>query len=170
MIGIDIVDLQDPLLRARNNALRFITHPGDIFSENELSYWLLWAAKEAIFKTRRELKPFYPKMIRTEIHESNDRIFFTSGDITGEILLSPDQVIALAKKNVNAISFHAHKTDSKCPSVEIRSLISAHFLKIKSQHIKVIEDSNGLPMLDYGNIPVSIAHHHRSLAFAYPDF
>ena len=55
MPGIDLIDLNDPLLRERGeNALRLITHEDDELPDS-LGFWYLWTAKEAVFKQKREL-------------------------------------------------------------------------------------------------------------------
>ena len=81
MTGIDIVDFHDPLLKNREQAIRFITHPDD----NHEDFWALWTAKEAIFKTYRQIKPFRPKEIPITF---NDSLSYTSDDTT--VLCTPE--------------------------------------------------------------------------------
>ena len=76
MIGIDIVDINDVLLRPRTREdMRFIKAKGDNYPEDLdpiLVYWIVWSAKEAIFKSKRQLKPFDPKLITiTFSHDLN---------------------------------------------------------------------------------------------------
>ena len=66
MTGIDIIDFHDPLLRNRKHAIRLISHPED----NQEDFWALWTAKEAIFKTYRQIKPFRPKEIPITFNDS----------------------------------------------------------------------------------------------------
>ena len=76
MIGIDIVDIKDVLLHPRTEEhMRFINAKGDKYPEDidsNLLYWIVWSAKEAIFKSKRQLKPFDPKLITiTFLHDFN---------------------------------------------------------------------------------------------------
>ena len=84
MIGIDIVDLKDPLLHPRTaDHLRFIKAKGDQYPENTdpiLLYWIVWSAKEAIFKSKRQLKSFDPKLI-TVVFSNN--LYFSSKQLVG---------------------------------------------------------------------------------------
>lgn len=171
LTGIDIVDFGDPLLNSREKALRFITHPNDSFFEDDQIYWYLWTAKEAIFKTKREVKPFVPKSIQVNIYHSGDNIFFSSGNITGKVFPGKDHLIALAQMTNSKETVHKYrKARSSNLSAEVRNFISRYFTDTKGTDIRVIESPDGLPVLSYRKIPVSIAHHHHYLAFSYPDF
>ena len=67
MIGIDIVDIKDSLFHPRTaDHLRYIKAKGDQYPENidpTLLYWIDWSAKEAIFKSKRQLILFNPTLI-----------------------------------------------------------------------------------------------------------
>ena len=86
MIGIDIVDIKDPLLHPRTaDHLRFIKAKGDQYPENIdpiLLYWIVWSAKEAIFKSKRQLKSFDPKLI-TVVFSNN--LHFSSKQLSGTV-------------------------------------------------------------------------------------
>lgn len=170
MIGIDLIDLKDPLLKTRERAFRFILHPEDEFPDNEISFWLLWVAKEAIFKTRREVKSFDPKQIRVNIYESGTQMLFSSGKISGEIIVGKEHIMAVAQAANNTISYHIREKQTTDDSKEVRQYITDHFTQKKAFQINLTEDQNGLPLLDYRKIPISISHHGRFLSFAYPDF
>ena len=81
MIGIDIVDIKDPLLHLRTaDHLRFIEAEGDQYPEHIdpiLLYWIVWSAKEAVFKSKRQLKSFDPKLITVILYDFEPITTFT---------------------------------------------------------------------------------------------
>lgn len=170
MFGIDIIDLKDPLLKERTKrSFRLINHPEDLCFESQNSFWLLWAAKEAVFKVNRELVSFVPKKIPIQIKPSNDTITFHSSGITSGVLFCPeDLIIALAsKENISGIGYHFFKKETKNESKEARNAIKKFILDQFSIDVNVSQDENGLPVLDYKHLPVSISHHGNFIAFAY---
>lgn len=172
MLGIDIIDLKDPLLKERTKrSFRLINHPEDIFFESENAFWLLWTAKEAVFKANRNLVAFTPKEIPVQIKKkkhTDDKITFTSGSlISGQIFVHDNLIAAIAsKENPTGIVHHIFSKGTENVSQEardtLRKFISIQF-KIKAN---VIPDKNGLPVLDFNNQPVSFSHHGGFIAFA----
>jgi phosphopantetheinyl transferase len=62
MLGIDIVDIKDPSFKERNSrTLDLISNPDDVSIEHPHIFWILWSAKEAAFKCKREPLNFAPK-------------------------------------------------------------------------------------------------------------
>tara|TARA_B100000609_G_C17091338_1_gene369477 strand:- start:175 stop:660 length:486 start_codon:yes stop_codon:yes gene_type:complete len=159
MTGIDIIDFHDPLLRNRKHAIRLISHPED----NQEDFWALWTAKEAIFKTYRQIKPFRPKEIPITF---NDSLSYTSDDTTGYIHQTTNYLVSIASKAQHQ-EYVIFERETNSPSNEVRVKISEWFLDhgIKTE---VEQDQNRLPVLTHNQSPISISHHGRYLAFAYP--
>lgn len=170
MIGVDIVDLSDPLLKKRDqDALRLITNPHDDHVSGSNRFWHLWSAKEAVFKAKRELVRFHPKGIPIQLYRQPDKITFTSGDdIQGEIIEKDSMILAVASTRDASVGYQyaPRKTDND--SKEIRQLVSKYFLDRYGITTCVIHDGDRLPILDYRQTPVSLSHHASFLAFAYP--
>lgn len=170
MVGIDVIDLTDPLLKGREKALRFILHSEDTFPDIDSIFWIIWTAKEAIFKSKREIKSFDPKQIQVTIFQSGNQIHFSSNQIAGKVLIETDRVIAIAQQANNLISHQVIEKSTANHSQEVRRCIEEHFHQEKSIKLAVSKDANGLPILDYRKLPISISHHGRFLSFAYPHF
>ena len=78
-LGIDIVDLSDPQIQRRNErTLQLVLSAEDKTLEHPNLYWLLWSAKEAIFKCHREAWNFSPTQIPVALSEIDGAISFTS--------------------------------------------------------------------------------------------
>ena len=133
MIGIDVVDLTDPLLKPRSkNHLRFISHPKDRnpfaskLSDAE-NFWLFWSAKECIFKCYRKDITFDPKSIAVSVTENplDNHYKFTTGKISGTVEMDIARVVAYC--NHNSIT-ECHKdffrlTSNQSGSIEVRERI-----------------------------------------------
>ncbi len=161
MIGIDIVDLNDPLLKSRENSLRLISHPQDKIKHNT-SFWHLWCSKEAVFKVHRNIQPFSPTYIPI-LFSSNSN--FHSDEVKGSVSPSNNYVCSIASTKEN-YHYEIFECETSNPSLEIRTLIKQWF---KNTHIttSVVKDVHGLPMLSHNQSPISISHHGKYLAFAY---
>lgn len=168
MIGIDLVDLSDPLLRKRDaHALRLITHPDDAFPHGNHSFWYLWAAKESVFKAQRQLVRYDPKSIPI-VFDTHLPDTFASGSFQGKILHFDQLILAIAAENPDRVEFEYYLRKTANASVEIRDLISA-YMRDRYQLVSNVEqDHLGLPVLQPLRLPVSIAHHAGYLAFAIP--
>ena len=168
MIGIDIVDLQDPQLKIRSSrSLRLISHPEDQLMEHPQSYWLLWAAKEAIFKCQREAINFSPKQISVQLSQNSGTISFTSGTLSGKLEICSAYVVAICAKELAHVAWEIVQTDGISTSDSVRNEIRT-FFKGKDIEIEITSDPLNLPVLMPHNEPVSISHHRNWSAFAYP--
>ena len=167
MIGIDIVDIKDYLLHPRSaEHLRFIKAKDDQYPENIdpiLLYWIVWSAKEAVFKSKRQLKSFDPKLIT--IAFSHD-LHFSSKQLSGTVEVKPNYVVATAAqqsiKLVHQIWMNHQKTDSQ---KAVRERIITYF---KPLNITFAKDENQLPVLfvnEQKKIPISLTHHGNYMAF-----
>ena len=157
MIGIDIIDLHDPLLKNRAGSNRFILHPDDHITRD---FWDYWAAKEAIFKCQRKVGPFKPKDI--PINFISDKIFHSEG-WEGTVISTENYCLSLAGSVTDHFIFNKQTSD---PSLEIRNKISRWFIEKHEIVTSVTSDVNGLPILSHNKAPISITHHGRFMAFA----
>lgn len=136
MIGIDVVDFTDPLLKKRNRShLRFICHPKDSFdkalctiSESDL-FWCYWVAKEAVFKCLGQQISFDPKSISIQVnqytnHTNFKRFCFTSGECSGYINLFDSYAMAIANRlEVQQIDYEIFAIDSReDESIQVRQI------------------------------------------------
>ena len=167
MIGIDIVDINDFLLHPRTGEhMRFIKaiddkYPKDI--DPILLFWIVWSAKEAIFKSKRQLKPFDPKLITvTFLHDLN----FYSKQLTGSVEITSNYIVAIAAqksmKLVNKIWMNNQKV---CSQKSVRKRIIEYF---KPLNVKFTLDENQLPLLyvsEGKKIPISLTHHGKYMGF-----
>lgn len=178
MIGVDVVDLRDPLLRKRSEKeMRFISHPNDTPGPGTLScipcstvFWMFWAAKEAVFKSHRLQKPFAPKEIRIAFKGFRNNVWEFEGEwrqkTEGKVQVEEDQIFALATaRKIEDARYTKYGLRSASPSAEIRKL----FTEDLPVQCSLISDSNKLPLLTNNGVqlPVSFSHHHRSGAVAW---
>ena len=167
MIGIDIVDLKDPLLHPRTaDHLRFIKAKGDQYPENTdpiLLYWIVWSAKEAIFKSKRQLKSFNPKLI-TVVFSNN--LYFSSKQLSGTVEATSNYVVATAAPPSMELMHQIWMNYQKASSQKIiRERIIAYF---KPLNTRFTLDENQLPLLcvnEEKEFPISLTHHGNYLAF-----
>lgn len=163
MIGIDIVDLHDPKLRERTDrALDLILHPADTYPQHTQLFWLVWTAKEAIFKCNRKANTFSPSTLQVNINETSQNEFhFNSLSITGVIHCNHYYVLAIASKDHTPVYQLFYSKDT-CKSHYIRNKISSHLAPSQ----RLTEDPQGLPVINPSGKPVSITHHYHYAAFA----
>jgi len=172
MIGIDIVDLHDQLLKERTaKDLRFISSPEEKLNLSEFSslhYWMIWSAKEAVFKSIRKLESFDPKSISLVIHENT--MSFYSRDIQGRWILDENHILALAWQD-HQPDHHIHYSESNDPSREIREKV-IDFFATKGRKVVVSSDHDRLPILiDVVagiQVPLSLSHHGKWFAYGIP--
>ena len=167
MIGIDIVDIKDPLLHLRTaDHLRFIKAKGDQYPENIdpiLLYWIVWSAKEAVFKSKRQLKSFDPKLI-TVVFSNN--LYFSSKQLSGTVEATSNYVVATTAPPSMELMHQIWKNYQKASSQKIiRERIIAYF---KPLNTRFTLDENQLPLLcvsEEKEFPISLTHHGNYLAF-----
>lgn len=168
MIGIDIVDLKDPLFKARSpRSLSLISNENDKSIDHPQLFWLFWSAKEAVFKTNREVKSFAPKDIPIKLKVKNSKITFKSGDVKGKIKVKKKYILAVATTKDEKLKHSIVKEQSDNWSTTIRRKITTYFLD-KGISAEVNRAPNGLPILN-DRLPISITHHGNYAAFAYPN-
>ncbi|MEP5613498.1 MAG: 4'-phosphopantetheinyl transferase superfamily protein [Cyclobacteriaceae bacterium] len=165
MIGIDIVDLKDPLFRERTNrSLDLISSENDQYIDHPKLFWLLWSAKEAVFKTKREIKSFAPREISIVLRKDGSNIKFESDGIEGEIWVHEDSIFSVAGDS-EAFEYSVVNEKTSNWSATIRKKITKHF---SEQGISAsVSKSGSLPVLN-DRLPISITHHGEFAAFAYP--
>lgn len=169
MIGIDLNDLSDPLLKERDeNALRLILHPDDDLPNVAQAFWYLWTAKEAVFKAKRDLASFSPKELPISLNQAGAKWIFTSGDFEGIIVREEQLIYAVANRQGVIPTFKIFERKTEDDSGEVRESLLQYLKKEQDINTNVTQDGNGLPILGYRNLPVSFTHHHRYLGFAFP--
>ncbi len=182
MIGIDVVDLKDPLLKPRNRShLRFINHRNEHLgkfpkkiTDNEI-YWIYWAAKEAVFKFYRMEETFDPKQIEIQILSvsfgQEIQVKYKSEHTDGNIWLNHSCIVAIAHgpeaKNVVWQLFDISKAQGTDSEI-LRSLASRYLYNHHLLNTQFIGE--GIPSLletrSEQTLPVSLSHHNRYGAFA----
>lgn len=169
MIGVDLVDLTDPLLKPRTSReIQLIAHPRDAcpFSNDaNLLYWLFWSAKEAIFKAHRLKENFLPQAIEVIYDSSEKNKLHYRGkwlnELEGYTLVSNVEVTSVAAfQNLEKIEFRKYHLNSNDPSLELR----AQFHNEMGSVYQISVDGKGLPLMliNESILPASISHHHES--------
>jgi hypothetical protein len=169
MLGIDIIDLSDPLLKERNNrTLELIKSSNDHLIEHSNIFWLLWSAKEAVFKCKREPLVFDPKSIAVTLKSEADQVSFQSGKIEGSIVQTAEYILAICSDKFSNLSFEVYKEENKSLTNQLRLHID-EFFKKHNLEIEIGSDDLNLPILLPSMEPISITHHGKFGAFAYPS-
>ncbi|SNS58787.1 4'-phosphopantetheinyl transferase superfamily protein [Ekhidna lutea] len=166
-IGIDIVDLGDPLLQERTErTLNMIKSDGDEIIDHPLLFWLLWSAKEAVFKCKREPLNFAPSNILIKINQENESISFESDGIRGRFEITDNYIIALCG-NLDEIDHHVFVKTKDDWSEGIRFMI-IEFFRENGMDYHIGSDELNLPIIEPDKKEISISHHGRYGAVAYP--
>lgn len=169
MLGIDIIDLTDPLLKERTKrSLELIQNAEDQTIEHPNLFWLLWSAKEAAFKCRREPLNFAPKSIPIKLSQIGEDIFFQSGELEGRIIQNENYILAICSDEMNEVNFEIFDEESKNWNGRIRELI-VEFFGTNGAEYTIGSDELNLPTILPLNQPISVSHHGRFGAFAYPS-
>ncbi len=167
MLGIDIFDLQDLQVKHRTNrSLRLIQCPNDILINHPQLFWLLWTAKEAVYKCHRKEIDFSPTDI--PIHLKNEStISFSSNRIYGKTVVTNDYILSVCSDDLTKINYQIFKNENGVTSQSIRNEINL-FFKNKYVSAKVGSDVLNLPIALPFKQPISISHHRNYGAFAFP--
>ena len=166
MLGIDIVDLKDPLLKERDNrSLNLIKNDGDTIIEHPQLFWLLWSAKEAVFKFNREPFNFTPTSIPIQIREEAGKFTFRSEQVAGKIEITSEYILAYCG-NLEDMDHHLFEKDDDDWSLGIRKMILEYF-KSKGKEYTIGSDDLNLPIINPPQSVISISHHGRYGAVAY---
>ncbi len=167
MIGIDLVDLTDPLLKPRDHrTLQLITHPLDQYDPQDHIFWLLWTAKESIFKCRRKIEPFDPKSIPIKIQKSETSFRFQSEDISGHFIIEVNRILAVCSLDNTPFNYSIWKRVKINPSEDVRE--RALLLLNANANQLITKDENDLPCLSESLLPLSFTHHGKYCGLAYP--
>lgn len=171
MIGIDVVDLKDPLLQSRDStSLRFILHAEDqidLIKNHPVGFWIVWAAKESVFKAHRKHIRFDPLQIQVQLLSKDpEGFYFESGSLMGKISIFTESVLACCC-TVERFIFKVAESNSKDPSQEVRALLIQDYLNQAGEAISIGSEDK-MPVLLPSKTPVSFSHHRRFLAYAYP--
>lgn len=168
MLGIDIIDLSDPLLKERSKrSLELIQSPEDQTIDHAHLFWLLWTAKEAVFKCRREPLVFDPKSIEIKLEAKGDEILFQSDTIKGKIIQTSEYVLAVCSDDLSSVSSEVYEEENKNWNDRLRQLIKDFFLK-KGTELEIGSDDLNIPVLLPSKVPISITHHGKFGAFVFP--
>tara|TARA_R110002012_G_scaffold6596_4_gene31423 strand:- start:7170 stop:7703 length:534 start_codon:yes stop_codon:yes gene_type:complete len=168
LIGVDIVDLTDQLLKPRSvREIGFISHPYDHCpkgTDEETHYWLLWAAKEAIFKAERSDQSFSPREIEVVYSETeSERLHYRGkwlNEINGYSILKKGHIISVAATaNIEAVKWKTFKLNTPNQPQELRDC----FQRKMGPGYQVLSDAAGLPTIKHDGItwPASVSHHHH---------
>lgn len=168
MLGIDIIDLTDPLLQERTKrSLKLIQGYEDEVIDHPHLFWLLWSAKEAAFKCWREPLNFAPKSIPIKLNLVGNTISFQSKELEGKIICTENHILAICSDEIDKVDIVIFDEESKDWNGRIRELIVEFFYK-KGFEYKIGSDELNLPTILPLNEPISISHHGKFGAFAYP--
>lgn len=179
MIGVDVIDLTDPLLRKRDaRAFRLIKHPLEPLPEKEIGrlFWAYWTAKEAAYKCLRTSHTFAPN--RIFIHFNRGFSFtaavdaFSDRKLVGSVTFSPHYVLAVARdESVETFDCSFITLSSQRQSDQIRQELISHFELHHTEPAVVQTGQDGLPRLITPNSRriycCSFSHHGSCGAFAY---
>lgn len=174
MVGIDIVDHSDRLLRKRDDrAFRLITHPEDSHSirqdiHQESLFWLFWAAKEATYKCHRATIRFDPKTIPINLFEKENNLYFSSMSVNGRLEQNKDYTLATCSINGLESTFsEIYQQVTKDESATIRKLMINSLLSKYGLQATISSDSNGLPIAVFNSKThlATFTHHHTYLGF-----
>lgn len=174
MVGIDIVDHSDPLLRTRDErAFRLIRHPEDVNTsppaDIEMNFWLFWAAKESVFKNHRDLKRFDPKVIPIQIMKQEGRYHFHSDKVRGTITQNHDFTLSVctALSSLDQTYYQFFNFLGEDQSLKIRELTSRYLSDTTDSEVKISSDDSGLPIAIFDSHPhkLTFTHHYRYMGF-----
>ncbi|MEQ9466210.1 MAG: 4'-phosphopantetheinyl transferase superfamily protein [Ekhidna sp.] len=167
MLGIDIVDLEDPKLRERDDrSLDLIRNKEDILIDHPNQFWLLWSAKEAIFKCKREPINYSPSKIPIKLKKEDDHITFESDGIKGEIHDAKDYILAICG-DLDKIDYQIFTKKNSNWSEGIRFMV-IDFFREKGLDYHIGSDDLNLPVIEPARELISITHHGRYGAVAFP--
>jgi phosphopantetheinyl transferase len=167
MLGIDIVDLKDPSFKERSErTIDLIKNEKDMLIEHPYLFWILWSAKEAVFKCKREPLNFAPKKIPITVIEKSGQITFQSENITGKVEITDEYILAICGDVENATYETFEKPDENW-SEGIRFMV-IEFFREKGLDYHIGSDDLNLPIIEPAKKEISISHHGRYGAVAFP--
>lgn len=144
-----------------------ISHQEDHPLEHPQLFWLLWCAKEAIFKAHRHPINFIAKDIPVKLKQENDFLLFAYGnELEGLFEVTDDYILAICSNHLDDYTYQISRKEKNITN-ELRSEINA-FFDSRGQSIHVGSDDLNLPILLPGKDAISISHHGQYGAFAFP--
>ena len=170
MVGIDIVDLKDPSFNERNErndrTMDLIKNDEDVHIDHPQLFWILWSAKEAIFKCKREPINFSPTKIPVKLQQTNGTITFTSDHMKGKVEIGDEHILSLCG-DLDALETHIFEKKDDNWSEGIRFMIIEHFRDLGYDY-HIGSDELNLPIIEPSKKEISISHHGRYGAVAFP--
>ncbi|WP_436517832.1 4'-phosphopantetheinyl transferase family protein [Ekhidna sp. To15] len=167
MVGIDIVDLKDPSFNERDDrTIDLIKNTEDVHIEHPHLFWILWSAKEAIFKCRREPINFAPTKIPVQLKSKDDGITFQSGNLRGMVQIEDDYILSICG-DLTSLESHVFEKKDDNWSEGIRFMIIEYFRDLGHDYHIGSDDLN-LPIIEPSKQEISISHHGRYGAVAFP--
>ena len=147
--------------------MKLIQHEDDQLIDHPHIFWLLWSAKEAIFKCEREPKNFSPTSISVQLADKEEGISFTTERFDGKVIITDEYILAICSDQTNEVAFEVIEKDEKEAGGFIRIVIESFFQKQKLRLTVGVDELN-LPIIMPYKEAISISHHGRFGAFAYP--
>lgn len=167
MLGVDIVDIKDPSFKERNNrTLDLIKNEKDQTIDHPHLFWILWSAKEAVFKCKREPLNFSPKKIPIAVSKENGSILFESDGIKGKVEITDEYILAICG-DLEDITYETFEKSNEDWSEGIRFMI-IEFFREKGLDYHIGSDDLNLPIVEPSKKEISISHHGRYGAVAFP--
>ena len=168
MLGIDIVDLHDTNLKERDErSLNLILNEKDELMDHPDIFWLLWSAKEAIFKCHREAINYAPKSIPVQLSTEFDQITFRSGSLRGVIEVNSKYILSICSDDLDNTTHEVINATETMHGDRLREEIVKYF-QTNDLQFEIGSDDLNLPVLLPSNTPISISHHGRWGAFIFP--
>jgi len=174
VVGIDVVDHSDPLLRARDDrAFRLIRHSKDSNTsppdDVENNFWLFWAAKESVFKNHRKLERFDPKVIPVQITKQGDSYHFQSNQVKGSITQTRDFTLSVCTtlSSLDQTHYQYFNLFAQDQSLKIRELTFRYLKEVTNSEVKIARDELGLPIAIFDSHPhkLTFTHHYGYMGF-----
>lgn len=167
MLGIDIVDLKDPSFKERDDrTIDLIKNTEDIHIEHPNLFWILWSAKEAIFKCRREPINFSPTKIPVQLKDEDGVITFQSGNLSGKVQIEDGYILSICG-DLDTLESKVFEKKDDSWSEGIRFMIIEYFRDLGYDYHIGSDDLN-LPIIEPTKQEISISHHGRYGAVAFP--
>ncbi|MEO1256050.1 MAG: 4'-phosphopantetheinyl transferase superfamily protein [Bacteroidota bacterium] len=166
MVGIDIVDLNDPLLKERDQRmLNLVKNENDTIVDHPCLFWILWSAKEAIFKYHREPISFAPTKIPITLLKKGEVLTFESNNIKGKFEFGDEYLLAVCG-DFNEVTYQIFSKKNNDWRSGIREMI-VEFFNEKGKEYSVGADDLNLPIIEPAKSAISISHHGRFGAVAF---
>ncbi len=175
MIGVDIIDHEDSLLRKRDErSFRLIRNERDHHSESDLNqeqlFWLYWVAKEAIYKAKRERVRFDPKKIEVKLVREESGWAFISENIQGILeqnSLFTFGICAVEGCDMRTLNYDIFDCSQMDQSASVRNQMVLSLQEKGKKEVSMTKDAKELPVVLYDGEPhlATFTHHHRLMAY-----